>query len=182
MKTIKKPLFILGIIIILCSSHLYAFNSSISTNTFSNKIPDKPKKKIKFVLRHSGVINRETGLPACSCPNCICSGCPCPLGICHCFAIQESKDNEKSIDIGTAWMSFNEIGQLILEFDQETAIENSNILRNPFVPISGDVVISKELCDYWGVKSITINAGNYELNKNSNTAFGKIVVNATVQN
>lgn len=165
----------------LTYSKAAVFIMDSSELTYSIKMPDKPRKKVKFVLRWAGVINPETGT-SCKCTDCKCPGCPCPLGICHCFVIEEVKDQYDKVDFGEAWMSFNDKEQLVLEFEQQTAVKNPSNSESLCVPVSGIVSFSESLCNYWGVKSISIPAGFYDLNTNCESSYGKIIVNAVIKN
>jgi hypothetical protein len=182
-----KSILTLLAMVTLCSFSHETSNALSNVNSSQlnvRQIPDlnKPKKKVRFALRHEAVINPQNGQPSCTCTDCVCPGCPCPLGICACFVIEATEAAQGGNDMGIAWMSFNNNGQLILEFTQETAISNNSIMPNPFVPVSGNVTFSQSICNYWGVSSITIPSGNYELNNSSEFSFGKIVVNAIIQN
>lgn len=155
-------------------------NGTLGMVKSSTLIPDKPKKKIKFALRHAGEIDPLTGRPQCDCPNCACSGCPCPLGICACIVIEDAGTSGSSGDIGIAWASFNSDNKLVLEFEQQTAITDLSVMPNDFVPVSGNVTFSNDLCQYWELNSITVPSGNYSIDYSTNQ-YGKIVVDAISQ-
>lgn len=139
---------------------------------FNTKPKVETAGKGKFVLRWSGLGD------GCNCPNCKCPGCPCPLGMCGCGGVSyfDASVGNLNNEEGSATFTLLNNGKMTIAFDQPTAVNLPNINQNDVVPISGDIVIDRNLSSTFGYSLIRIKNGFYEVNYNAGNPFGIITV------
>jgi hypothetical protein len=94
-------------------------------------------------------------------------GCECGFGLCKAQIANPGSSRASSV-----LCSFISPNQLKLDFDQN--INNLRSGENFFI-IDEDLQVSNEICNLFGISSLTLTSGSYEYNPNENS----VVINTS---
>ena len=177
-------------ILTLMSFKIKSEDCQVSTSRIATPIPDlesgKPKKKVRFALRHSDDTDPNT--PPCSCPKCKIPGCPCPLGICAVYGIMDdgialSADDlelQNSGELGRADLWVIDGGtKMVMSFDQITAYTDPNSPGNKIVEFDGNYTLTGSIASGLGCNSVTILAGVYTAIFEAGYPNGYVILNVS---
>lgn len=171
MKNALK-LMTMALSLFLITTGFTPFETEGTTKTDPSTEVKKPKPvksgKIKFVARWAGLNG------GCNCPNCKCSGCPCPLGMCTCEGIDMYGDETLASDQGTATATLFDDGTITFSYDQTTAT-TVNGINYPVVPVSGTLSFTSTAAQFFGYSAISVPNGFYGADF-TNNQYGEITV------
>ena len=176
-KIMKKfNLFLCAFLLLLLNSFAYSQSSSDFLNqnkmTSSQEFIDNGYIKIGFAFRHHG--NGR-----CICPNCVCSGCKCPIGICICINLrpvslpdnQDLTTEQINNGYGEAWIKMSNSADIMHIIFLSTNDDNG------ICPVDSNPYVDQTDASVFGATSpFSISNGNYTVYKTKYT-YGEVIVN-----